>query len=141
MSHEFNFRPVRPNDYDEVRQIHLKLFPLQYSDQFLRKACQGIGLNDGPLFSSVVTLYPHDNTIIGFLFCQLIDRDTCEEAHALDAASDSAKTCYILTLGLLPPYRRSGLGKMLLSRCLDFACACPDCGMVMEYQPSTIALN
>ena len=52
----FIFRMVRPSDYEDIRSMHRSLFPLQYSDEFLRNACDGVGLQGGSLFSSVVTL-------------------------------------------------------------------------------------
>lgn len=129
-AYDFTFRGVRPADFEEVKSIHLSLFPLQYSDEFLRNACEGVGLNGRQLFSSIVTLSGEPETIVGFIFCQFIPRDNCEEADVLDEASNSTQTFYILTLGLLAKYRRCGLGRQLLTQCLDHAAACADCGMV-----------
>ena len=134
----FSFRTVLPSDYDEIRAMHRSLFPLQYSDEFLRKACEGIGLSGGVLYSSVVTVPGDKNRIVGFIFCQLIQRAMCEERDALDQHSHSPQTCYILTLGLMPPYRRSGLGQRLLSQCKEYASACEDCGMVRNLSISVL---
>ena len=126
-SSAYSYRAVSPSDFEEIKRIHQSLFPLQYSDDFLRKATEGVGLHGGELYSCIVTLR---EDIIGFIFCQLISRTQCEENDILDADCPSTCACYILTLGLLPPYRRSGLGQKLLAKCLKYASNFPDCGMV-----------
>lgn len=126
----FGFRTVRPNDFNAIKQIHMELFPIQYGDDFLINATKGIGLNGGPLFSSIVTAKDNEDDIIGFIFCQFIPRDICEESGAMDTQSPATYTCYILTLGILPQYRREGLGEILLNTCLDYARSNRDCGMV-----------
>jgi ribosomal protein S18 acetylase RimI-like enzyme len=127
---DFGFRSVRPGDFDRIRAIHRDLFPIQYADAFLSNATNGIGLNDSPLFSSIATAKDNDDDIIGFIFCQFIDRGRCEESEALHAQAPASQTCYILTLGIVPQYRRAGLGVVLLNHCLEYAQSNRDCGMV-----------
>ena len=127
-----SFREVQPNDFQIIKLIHMQLFPIQYSDEFLSNATKGIGLNGRPLSSCIATSPDAENDIVGFIFYQFIERDSCEESDILDPRSPATQTCYILTLGLLPQYRRGGLGGKLLKKCIDFATACTECGMVIS---------
>ena len=56
---------------------------------------------------------------------------------------NSRSLCYILTLGLTAAYRRSGLGSLLLERCVSYAQSYKSCGAVylhvIHNNPSAIA--
>ncbi len=125
------FRSVIPEDFDQLKALHLQLFPVQYSDDFFSKAVQGVGLYDQELFSVIATTPDVDSCIIGFVLAQLIPIEKCEDKDVLDASSPAQHVCYILTLGLVPSSRRTGLGSELLRRCVEFAESYRTCGMVL----------
>lgn len=126
----FQYRQIREDDFEAIKAVHLKLFPIQYSDDFLSAACRGVGLNGGSLFSVIVSLPDDDSHIVGFILAQLLPRTSCDERDVLDPQSLGIKTCYILTLGITKAYRRCGLGNILLRECVRYAQTCPECAMV-----------
>ena len=122
------FRPIEKNDFEEIRQLHVKLFPIQYSESFFVKASEGVGLYGLPLFSSIAV--SDDGNICGFILAQFITIDNFEDPDLIDNPGRDACVCYILTLGLSPNHRRSGLGTQLLHQCENYALSRPDCIMV-----------
>lgn len=124
-----SLRPVRPDDFAALKAMHIQLFPIIYSDEFFAKAVCGIGLFNRPLFSLIATsLQDTGECVVGFLLAQMIARSDIEEGDVLEGCCSEA--CYILTLGLDPARRRSGLGCELLGHCVNFARSSPSCGMV-----------
>ena len=48
------YRPVQPNDLNELKQLHELFFPLSYSDAFYNRAVKGIGIHGKRLYSIIV---------------------------------------------------------------------------------------
>ena len=80
----------------QLRRLHLSVFPTQYSDTFYREAHQA---EARPL----TRLAYHNDVLIGAV-CARID------AAAGLTADTHLRRLYIMTLGVLAPYRRHGIG-------------------------------
>jgi ribosomal protein S18 acetylase RimI-like enzyme len=187
------YRSIEPRDLEQIKAIHLRLFPVQYSDEFFERAVRGVGLYGLPLMTSIayyikpkkrepipsfmkdfspaagafrqevdLTRYtqelapgatsmavqgrlvhslPNDDVddgdddeeevLVGFIFSQLLGSDRCADdvGDAIDLSSGSTASsnhadyfgCYILTLGVLPEYRRGGLGQTLVHQAIQSA--------------------
>lgn len=58
---EVYFRGIQPSDYEQLKLLHEVFFPVRYSENFYRDACNGIGTYTGfvvtvstsPLFHSL----------------------------------------------------------------------------------------
>jgi len=66
-----------------------------------------------------------------------------QQQNSASSPSGARYVCYILTLGLVTSYRRSGLGSQLLEHCVNHARANPNCGAVylhvIHNNPAAIA--
>jgi len=80
----------------QLRRLHLSVFPTQYSDQFYKDAYQ---VEARPL----TRLAYHNDVLIGAV-CARID------AAAGLTADTHLRRLYIMTLGVLAPYRKHGIG-------------------------------
>lgn len=155
----FEFRVIAPNDYDAIKALHEEFFPVRYSDHFFHQSCLSIGFKGGQLFTSLC-VNKSTNQVIGFIFAQILPEYGCEDSGLLGNSTprsssalkqeqhDSPNTssnyvCYILTVGLKPEYRRTGLGSELLRRCIAYAETNRYCGAVylhvIESNPAAIA--
>ena len=81
----------------QLRRLHLSVFPTQYSDQFYKDAYQ---TEARPLSR----LAYHNDVLIGAV-CARID------AAAGLTVDTHLRRLYIMTLGVLAPYRRHGIGQ------------------------------
>lgn len=79
---EIKFREINRRDFAQLKSRHDALFPVKYSDSFFRDSCEGVGLNNCPLFTSIATIRR-----------KFLSRETIEE-EGIDRASgrsDSAR--------------------------------------------------
>ncbi|KAJ1910690.1 N-acetyltransferase 5 [Tieghemiomyces parasiticus] len=95
--------PVTSDNLDKVRRINTVLFPVRYSDRFYTNL-----LTVGEFAQLAVV----DGRCVGVVGCQ-------PEASVADQAL--ADQVYIMTLGVLAPYRRLGIGRYLLRHVLAHA--------------------
>ena len=168
----FAFRSIDPTDHDVIKALHEECFPVKYSDRFFRDACMGKGFRGGDLYTCLC-VEQATQRVVGFIFAQIQTETEAEDKGLLGARSpgnllmptsggggggqqqqqqqqNSASSpsgaryvCYILTLGLVTAYRRSGLGSQLLEHCVNHARANPNCGAVylhvIHNNPAAIA--
>lgn len=118
---ELNFRALGPDDDAEVRQLHAEWFPLKYADDFYAKVQQGIY----PTLAA--TFMWRGEEVIAGLICTATDRGVYEVPLELPYDDLPPTSAYILTLGVVDGYRKRGLAKELLWRCVqhysqDLAC-------------------
>lgn len=124
-----SFRPIDTNDFHIIKELHELFFPIKYDDAFYEKICTGTGVvGKGRLFSSLAVLH---GEVIGFVLGQFIDYPArCEDKGMFSADREPKTVFYILTLGLVEKYRRTGLGSKLIQQCEDFANLDWECGAV-----------
>ncbi|EIW83137.1 N-acetyltransferase NAT13 [Coniophora puteana RWD-64-598 SS2] len=96
-----SFASLTPNNLGTVRKLNSVLFPIRYSDKYyqdilrpeVEEFCQLIYYNDIP---------------VGNICCKLEDKD-------------GEQCLYLMTMGILAPYRSRTLGSQSLQRILDAA--------------------
>ena len=104
-----SFGEVNPKNVEQLRKLNLAVFPVRYNDKFY---------ND--LSSNPVQLYTHlgyfSDILVGAI-CSRVEQQ--QEGHPFKV--------YIMTIGVLAPYRRLGIGKQLLRQTLQACSMQPDC--------------
>lgn len=78
---------------------------------------------------SVIAVNRATQEMVGFILAQFIPAQKAEDTQ-LFYGSGPLYVCYVLTLGLVERYRRSGMGSILLRNCINQAKMNPDCGAV-----------
>lgn len=127
MSESVVYRKIQPTDLIPLKALHEEFFPVQYSDSFYVDACQGIGIRNGPLFTSIATI---GDEIIGFVLAQFIPYAECEDNSIVESSGRITHLCYILTLGVKRSHRRSGIASTLLEQVVNYARHNKGCGVV-----------
>ncbi|KAI8365954.1 separation anxiety protein like [Radiomyces spectabilis] len=90
---------VTANNLGQLRVLHKILFPVDYDDSFFTNA-----LNAGEL----AKLAYYNDVCVGAVCCRK------------EVEGEQTKV-YMMTLGVLKPYRNAGLGKLLLDHILEEA--------------------
>ena len=134
------YRPVQPNDLNELKQLHELFFPLSYSDAFYNRAVKGIGIHGKRLYSIIVidNIINENNIIIpkmvGFVLAQFINVLDCGDEslyyHSLFQIPKHNKVCYILTIGIIETYRKHGIATYLIKQVIQYAKSNSKCGCV-----------
>ena len=99
------FEDVSPENVGELEKINMVIFPIKYPP----KVYQDIVRCAGVSFLASVPLVGDGSArtrTVGGISCRLEN-------------TDGGPILYIITLGVLAPYRNAGLGSALLRRCLD----------------------
>jgi ribosomal protein S18 acetylase RimI-like enzyme len=72
-----------------------------------------------------------EERIVGFLLAQVFDAGTAEDADLFFPSLLSPKrVCYVLTLGFIPEYRRTGLASLFILKLRNDMELDPYCGAV-----------
>lgn len=91
------FTPVDEGTIEHLKTLNRVIFPVKYQDTFYRQ-CTAAG--------SVTQLVFHEQSLVGAIACRL------------EAQEHGLAKLYIMTLGVLAPYRKLGIGSRLLHRSL-----------------------
>lgn len=121
------FRSILPSDFEVVKNLHDEFFPVKYSDSFYKDACNSVGIKNGKLFTSIATTA--NGAIVGFILAQIMPIADCEDDYLLDE-NIRADICYILTLGVVKAFRRTGLASALVNECRQYSMCHQQCGAV-----------
>lgn len=92
------FRLVKEDNLQQLKSINQAIFPIRYQDKFYR---------DCMAFEDVTQLAYYRGRAVGGIACRL------------ERAENGGARLYIMTLGVLAPYRDLGIGSMLLQRALE----------------------
>lgn len=127
------YRPIEPSDFDAIKSIHEDLFPVSYGDVFYRAVCEGEP-NSGKrsrLFSSIA-VSKISGSMLGFILAQIspVDEVDQDDNDLFQRCGPQDSICYILTLGAIKEYRRSGLGTKLIKQCTEYCNAIRSCGAI-----------
>lgn len=124
------FRDIDEGDFQQIKELHLECFPIQYEDIFFQNACNGKGFKNSPLYAKVAVDL-ESSRIVGCILGQFVNVKKCGDQGLFNELRESPRDVfYILTLGLRQQYRRSGVGTMLLSDSLKYAKNNKSCGAV-----------
>lgn len=113
----------------QLQRLNATIFPVKYNDLFYSEA---IKAPDG-----FVKLAYYNELLVGAICCRkekfVEIRTTDDAAVGLQDASNSQKaSLYIMTLGVLAPYRERGIGKQLITHVLNLVQTSPHCVDVVD---------
>jgi len=114
---EFNLRYLMPADIDAVKTLCAQVFPIEYPDCWYNEIT-----SNQQLISLAASTFA-DNRIVAILVAEMKTLNQCNfEDRDILAKSFAANTrvAYILSLGVLPEYRRRGLAGRLLDHLLHY---------------------
>mmetsp|Transcript_15344 Transcript_15344/g.36825 ORF Transcript_15344/g.36825 Transcript_15344/m.36825 type:complete len:171 (+) Transcript_15344:66-578(+) len=98
-----SFGSVTEKNVEQLRKLNLAVFPVRYNDKF---------------YQDIATVNATAYTHLAY-FSDIMVGAICSRMEPLDG---TAFKVYIMTIGVLAPYRRLGIGKRLLQETLA-ACA------------------
>jgi ribosomal protein S18 acetylase RimI-like enzyme len=117
-----SYRQIRPSDLEVLQEIHEALFPIKYETEFFMNVIHGRGIIS---WAAVDTSRSdsHCDELIGFVTARVVTASECEELDMLgyEISSSERSLIYILTLGVIPPYRNSGIASALLWEVIEYA--------------------
>ncbi|PWN52286.1 hypothetical protein IE53DRAFT_378269 [Violaceomyces palustris] len=93
---------LTPNNLGQLRKLNTVLFPIPYSERFYKDALS-------PDVASICKLGLFNDIAVGNVCCRF------------EPVGESSVKVYIMTLGVLAPYRRLGVASALLSHILKVA--------------------
>ncbi|GAB5592717.1 N-alpha-acetyltransferase 50 [Umbelopsis nana] len=93
---------LTPNNIGQLRVLNSTLFPVNYSDKFYKEVLE---------VGELAKLAYFNDVCVGAVCCRVESVD----------ANDKAAKLYIMTLGVLKPYRHLGIGRKLLEHILEHA--------------------
>ncbi|SPO22644.1 related to N-alpha-acetyltransferase 50 [Ustilago trichophora] len=91
---------LTPNNLGQLRKLNSVLFPVQYSERFYKDVLD-------PDAAEICKLGLFNDVAVGTICCRL------------ESVSKDIVRIYIMTLGVLAPYRRLGIASALLQHVLD----------------------
>eukprot|EP00744_Colponema_vietnamica_P006551 GILI01009502.1.p2 GENE.GILI01009502.1~~GILI01009502.1.p2 ORF type:complete len:170 (+),score=53.35 GILI01009502.1:26-535(+) len=98
-SSELTFGAINEKNVEQLRRLQTVIFPVRYPDAFYQKAAQSD--------ERLCKLAYFNDILVGAICCRF-------EEHA------HGRTVYIMTLGVLAPYRRLKIGRRLLESVLEY---------------------
>ncbi|OZJ02210.1 hypothetical protein BZG36_04717 [Bifiguratus adelaidae] len=101
-SHRLALGDITPNNLGQLRKLNTVLFPVTYSDQFYKDVME---------VGEYAKLGYFNDICVGAVCCRV---------EPIEGDKHTARL-YMMTLGVLGPYRGYGLGKELLDHILKYA--------------------
>ncbi|KAJ9049987.1 N-acetyltransferase 5 [Entomophthora muscae] len=95
---------ITANNVNQLRRLNSVLFPVHYSPQFYKDVIQA---------GELAKLCYFNDVCVGAVCCR---KDNPEKDQTLEKGQASL---YLMTLGVLAPYRRLGLGSMMIKHVLE----------------------
>ncbi|XP_044748110.1 probable N-acetyltransferase san [Coccinella septempunctata] len=89
---------VTPHNIKQLKQLNSVVFPVSYNDKFYKDVLEA---------GELAKLAYYNDIVVGAVCCRI---DTSEKTRRL----------YIMTLGCLYPYRRLGIGTMMVQHVLKY---------------------
>lgn len=89
---------VTPHNIKQLKKLNTVVFPVSYNDKFYKDVLEA---------GELAKLAYYNDIVVGAVCCRI---DTSENSRRL----------YIMTLGCLYPYRRLGIGTLMVEHVLKF---------------------
>ncbi|KAK1326885.1 hypothetical protein QJS10_CPA01g02944 [Acorus calamus] len=125
------YRPIRPSDLEVLEQIHAALFPIRYEMEFFLSVVNG---HDIVSWAAVDTNRPDSQSdeLIGFVTARVVSAKESEIGDMLrqNPSRKDETLVYILTLGVVKPYRNHGIATTLVREVIKYASSIPACRAV-----------
>ncbi|XP_077234962.1 histone acetyltransferase MCC1-like [Tasmannia lanceolata] len=125
------YRPIRPSDLEVLEQIHATLFPIRYESEFFLNVVNG---QDIVSWAAVDTSRPDSQSdeLIGFVTARVVIAKESDIGDLLgyDSSRADQTLVYILTLGVVGPYRNRGIASSLVREVIKYASSIPTCRAV-----------
>lgn len=129
---QLTFRSILPCDRQVIETLHEEWFPVSYQSEFYDELVQGRMVHSGePLYTNLATT--SGNTIVGCVIGSMVKAlilSKVTQELLVDDVARYPRLFYIMTLGTLPHYRRSGLATHMIQDCLAQAQNDVGCGTV-----------
>ncbi|XP_019184232.1 PREDICTED: histone acetyltransferase MCC1 [Ipomoea nil] len=126
-----SFRPIRPSDLEVLEKLHGDLFPIRYESEFFQNVVNG---RDIVSWGAVDCNRPNGQSdeLIGFVTARTImaKESEVEDLIRFDPSMPDQTLVYILTLGVLEPYRNLGVASSLIREVIKYASCIPTCQAV-----------
>jgi len=105
LNKSFSIKPFKEEDLDEVAHINWTSLPEKYTKSFILSIYQRF-----PKAFFVATV---DYKIVGYIMCRV------ETGFSTIKKLSIAKKLHIISIAVLPKYRRMGIGQALISKILE----------------------
>eukprot|EP00455_Lapot_gusevi_P006803 TRINITY_DN1291_c0_g1_i4.p1 TRINITY_DN1291_c0_g1~~TRINITY_DN1291_c0_g1_i4.p1 ORF type:complete len:173 (+),score=52.89 TRINITY_DN1291_c0_g1_i4:57-575(+) len=99
---DITFGNITEKNVEQLRRLNIAIFPVRYNDKFYQTDILKEEHRD------VTKLVYHNDVLVGAVCCRL-------------ETEGSVQKLYIMTLGVLAPYRGYGIGSRILQSIIDYA--------------------
>lgn len=111
------YRPICPSDEEQLRLLHVRLFPIDYEWQFYNRAVNGYDDVFGwvAVQRSNVGERQHDE-IVGFITARLAPAEEADpqDRACMQLAGTNGQVIYLLTVGAHPDFQRQDIATDLM---------------------------
>ncbi|EFJ25516.1 hypothetical protein SELMODRAFT_413610 [Selaginella moellendorffii] len=125
------YRCVQPSDLEILQEIHEALFPIKYELEFFMSVVHGRGV---VAWAAVDTGRSdgRGEQLVGFITARMIKASEAEGEDILgyDVLKADRNLLYILTLGVVKPYRNFGIASALVWQVIEYARRISSCRAV-----------
>lgn len=90
---------ITPHNIKQLKILNSVVFPVSYNDKFYKDVLE---------VGELAKLAYYNDIVVGAVCCRI------------DTTTEGARRMYIMTLGCLGPYRRLGIGTVMLKHVLNF---------------------
>eukprot|EP01112_Ceratiomyxa_fruticulosa_P008899 TRINITY_DN2309_c0_g2_i2.p1 TRINITY_DN2309_c0_g2~~TRINITY_DN2309_c0_g2_i2.p1 ORF type:complete len:175 (-),score=20.03 TRINITY_DN2309_c0_g2_i2:57-581(-) len=101
------FGTVTEKNLGSLRVLNLALFPVQYREQFYHDLLL-------PSKNDLARLAFYNDVLVGAVVCRIENKEGNDIARLPAGSQNQGVKIYIMTLGVLAPYRIGGIGRRLL---------------------------
>ncbi|XP_077242918.1 histone acetyltransferase MCC1-like isoform X2 [Tasmannia lanceolata] len=125
------YRPIRPSDLEVLEKIHAALFPIRYESEFFLNV---VNSHDIVSWAAVDSSRPgsQSDELIGFVTARIVlaKESDIGDMIGYDPSSADQTLVYILTLGVVEPYRNLGIATSLIREVIKYGSSIPTCRAV-----------